>query len=235
MWTKQVPFSALLRDLRWKVEFFSGDAETRPDTAYQLVRLAEIVRESRETIDPQSESNRQFNYLSLENVASHTGDLVGFSPRFGREIKSRTKVFTEGNILYGRLRPNLNKVFVADEVLREGICSGEFYVLIPDRRKIVPVVLRSILASPFVREHIAKFQSGAALPRVPIGDLMNVLLPLPPMEDQLRIARFIVTRDRTRIALQRELENLPRSTEAALVQCIQKGNVAGLKVEEVLA
>lgn len=235
MWTKQMPFSVLLQESRWKVEFFSGDTTTKPDAAYPLVRLGDIVSESRETLDPQAEPKRVFNYLSLEHIASHTGDLIGFAPRAGKEIKSRTKVFTEGNILYGRLRPNLNKVFVADGFLREGICSGEFYVLIPDTGKVLSRVLRSILASPFVRDHIARFVSGAALPRVPISDLLNVLIPLPPMDHQQQMRDFIGKRDKTRIALKRRLEDLPRDTESALVECIQKGCVTQLSAKTLVS
>src|SRR5437899_12976380 len=133
MWIRTESFQKLLAEGRWKVEFFSGEADNAPKSRYPLVRLGEIVQESQKALDPQTEPNRLFNYLGLEHVKSVTGDLVGFQPRSGSEILSRSKVFSEGNVLYGRLRPYLNKVYLAVGIVSEGICSGEFFVLFPDR------------------------------------------------------------------------------------------------------
>ena len=45
-----------------------------------------------------------------------------------REMKSAGNKFYPGDVLYGRLRPYLNKVVVADF---EGVASGEFIVMRP--------------------------------------------------------------------------------------------------------
>jgi hypothetical protein len=46
---------------------------------------------------------------------------------------------------------------------------------------------------------------------------------------------FIGKRDKTRIALQRRLEDLPRDTEGALVECIKKGSVAQLSAKTLVS
>ena len=132
MWTAVHNFSRLIQDGRWKVEFFSGEAEVAPTSVYPLVSLSSLVKESRATVDPQETPERMFNYIGMENVESHVGDLVVFEPKAGADIRSRSKVFAPDNVLYGRLRPYLNKVYLAAGRVAEGICSGEFFVLVPD-------------------------------------------------------------------------------------------------------
>src|SRR6185437_6336139 len=115
--------------------------------AYPLVPLKDLVEERREFLDPQRYPDHLFHYLSLEHIMPVTGDLVdGYEPKKGQAILSRCKVFRCGDILYGRLRPSLNKVFVVDGTISEGICSGEFYVLILQTRSILSHFARSLLA-----------------------------------------------------------------------------------------
>ena len=137
MFVMTVPMSALTKQGRWKVEYFCNGRGTS-HAHHPFVRLGDILRERRESLDPQAFPDHLFNYLGLEHVQSVSGDLVEYCPRMGRAVLSRSKVFRLGDILYGRLRPSLNKVFVTDERIPEGICSGEFYVLIPDAEAVRP-------------------------------------------------------------------------------------------------
>ena len=138
MWLTTALFSELQKRARWKVEFFCGDSASKPETAFDAVPLREVFEERREFLDPQVYPDHVFNYLGLEHVQSLTGDLVDFRPQPGKEILSRCKVFRRGDVLYGRLRPYLNKVFLACGQVSEGICSGEFYVLTPETSIVLP-------------------------------------------------------------------------------------------------
>lgn len=217
MWVKTERLQSLVRAGRWKVEYFAGVPETVPDSPHALVRLRDIVKESRLSVDPQTEPNRLFNYLGLEHVESLTGDLVGFAPKRGGEIRSRSKVFQAGDVLYGRLRPYLNKVYLAEGEVDHGICSGEFFVLRANPKRVLPRVLRYLLASGFVFDHVAKFQGGAALPRVPVEDLLRLLVPLPPLEMQHDLDQSLQEAEKHRRKLRRELEGMPRSIMESFV------------------
>lgn len=224
MWTGERIFEELFYEERWKVEFFSGETENIPDSRYEKVYIGEIVDERKTTIDPQQEPNKLFNYLSLENVAPLTGDLVEFQPKCGTEIRSRSKLFEKDDVLYGRLRPYLNKVYHAFGDVSQGICSGEFYVLIPNRKYVIPRVLRFILASEFILSNITKFQSGAALPRVPLKDLLNIKIPLPPIEEQMQMDLYLNDYNIKRLNLKRELEEMPTEVSGLFLKCFKKGS-----------
>ncbi|MFH2010034.1 MAG: hypothetical protein ABI333_25785 [bacterium] len=223
MWTGTIPFETLAADGRWKVELWSCEAGT-VEAGYPLVRLGELVGEVRQTVDPQAEPERLLCYVGLEHIESGTGDLVGYEPRLGRAVRSRSKVFGAGNVLFGRLRPLLNKVYLAcDEQVAEGICSGELLVLVPDRSRVLPRVLRYLLASPYVQGHIARFQTGAALPRVSAADLLSLKLPVPPLADQRVLEETLRRADLDRRRLRAELQGHPEETMNRFVQSLRRG------------
>ena len=88
--------------------------------------LGEVLEVSRERIEPIDHSDTSFNYVGLETIEGHTGKLLPYQPTLGAEIRSTKNVFHIGEILYGKLRPYLNKVYLANE---DGICSTDIYVL----------------------------------------------------------------------------------------------------------
>ena len=225
MYSAEISLDKLVAEGRWNVEFFAGEAKTQIASPYECVRLADVTTERRDFIDPQAEPSREFNYLGLENIAPHTGDLVSFRPRMGIEIRSRSKAFSPGDILYGRLRPYLNKVYLCEGPVAAGICSGEFIVLAPTASKVLPRVLRALLASPYVLDHVARFQSGAALPRIPARDLCRIEIPLPPLEEQRRIDALLEAQDSRRRQLSKILEEMPGKTVKCLLDTMRTGDI----------
>ena len=106
MFAKVVPFTTLIEQGRWKVEFFLANVKGATATAYPLVPLKNLLQDRGEFLDPQQYPDHLFNYLGLEHILPVTGDLVcDYEPRQGRAVLSRSKVFRGGDILYGRLRP----------------------------------------------------------------------------------------------------------------------------------
>lgn len=224
MWTAEMPFSSLLERNRWKVEFFCDPtALDVPPSAFEMRPLRDLVKERRGAINPAEEGERLVNYLSLEHVQSLTGQLLNFQARPGRSIKSRSKLFHRDDVLYGRLRPNLNKVYYAADPVAEGICSGEFYVLIPNKPLINPVVLRYLLSSEYVQRHAARFQVGSALPRIGLDDLLGIEVPVPPPAVQEEYAQNLTAHFSRLVALTRELDTMPQQIAASFLMALEEG------------
>lgn len=224
MWESTALLSQLRQQSRWKVEVFCNEGMTRPHAVYDWTPLRTIFDERKETLDPQAYPDHLFNYLGLENVQSATGDLVGFEPRYGKEIRSKTKIFRKGDVLYGRLRPYLNKVYLADGQVSNGICSGEFYVLMPETNRLLPHFARAILSSIYVQQFVANLQTGSALPRLQLDDLMKIEIPLPPLAIQTKYEEFIIKATARRQRLAAELTKLPQITLKALTQALESGD-----------
>jgi type IV secretion system protein VirB10 len=72
-------------------------------------RLSEITLPRRETLLPRDASGRA--YVGLEHIARDVGHLTGVGD--ATAVRSQKAVFRAGDVLYSRLRPNLNKVWKA--------------------------------------------------------------------------------------------------------------------------
>jgi type I restriction enzyme, S subunit len=144
--------------------------------------LEEVVDTTRQRRHPHQ--NPDLPYIGLENIESETMRLVG--TQAASDLKSMADYFESGDVLYGRLRPYLNKVFRPDF---EGLCSSEFIIfrqLENLHNKYVQYLINSRHFVSFAMSRI----SGDR-PRVDIGDLGAYRFPLAPINEQHRIVEEI--------------------------------------------
>ena len=129
-------------------------------------------------------------YIGLENIVSQLGNVIGQTTYADpNEIKSLKTVFVSGDILYGKLRPNLNKVWRAD---RDGICSTDIFALRADQQEVDPMFLSMMLRSSQFNGKVMEQLRGAQLPRVGWGDFSAIEIPLPPLDVQREIVTELV-------------------------------------------
>ena len=188
---KIISAEKLAAEKRWNLGFLVSENLKRATSGVVRVPIGEVVTERKNALSPQDFKSHVFNYIGLENVEANSGLLVNFAPVRGAEIMSRSKIFMPGDVIYGRLRPNLNKVFLVSANMSEGICSTEFYVLTPKPDKVLPYYLRYILSSDYVLERVKLLISGSALPRIQLEDFLNIEIPLPTLEQQAGLDDFL--------------------------------------------
>ena len=68
-------------------------------------QLGEITQPSKEKINPLD--IEEIPYVGLEHIEKDTGQLLGYGT--SKEVKSTKSKFSKGDLLYGKLRPYLNK------------------------------------------------------------------------------------------------------------------------------
>lgn len=169
---------------KWRADLHVHlDSEIKSER-FPLVPLSEIAIESKAAKDPIKESPNEFYYVGLEHVESITGEPKGVSIVTSEEVRSRSKVFEQGDVLYGRLRPYLRKALFVEPPYNNGLCSTEFIVLKAKPEFILPLFLREILVSDSVTALVTRMQAGAALPRVSSKDLLSISIPVPPLSFQ---------------------------------------------------
>jgi len=124
-------------------------------------------------------------YVGLENIESHTARFIGSAEPLG--VKSSTFKFSPDHLLYGRLRPYLNKVMLPDFT---GHCSTEIFPLKPR-----PGLSREFLQYWFLREatveQIDATCTGARMPRANMNAVLDFNFPLPPLPEQYRIVTIL--------------------------------------------
>ncbi len=121
--------------------------------------------------------------LDMEDIEKSSGRLLQRLRFAQRPALSDKNCFLAGDVLYGKLRPYLNKVLVADE---DGVCTTE---VIPFRcyGNYVPQYFRLVLSSPFFLEYVNARSYGMKMPRLGTEDARKSVIPLPPLAEQSRI------------------------------------------------
>ena len=89
--------------------------------------------------------------------------------------------FVEGDLLYGKLRPNLNKVHLANI---DGICSTDILVLRPYDSNLATFYKHYFLSDAFNSE-VVKTVSGQQLPRTSWEKINRILVPPLDIPQQL--------------------------------------------------
>src|SRR3989338_9614261 len=91
---------------------------------YHKIQLTELLTAISKQVQPKDFAGK--SYVGLENIKS--GDISLGDVSTADQVKSIKWAFQPRDILYGKLRPYLNKCVVAD---RDGICSTDILVLRP--------------------------------------------------------------------------------------------------------
>ena len=121
--------------------------------------------------------------LELEDIEKDTGRLLVRTRVCERESRSTKSEFHVGDILYGKLRPYLNKVLVAD---KPGYSTTEIVALrphLPLRSEYCALALRR----PDFVDYVTRLGQGTKMPRLRTEDAVKSPFPLPPLAEQHRI------------------------------------------------
>ena len=121
--------------------------------------------------------------LELENIEKDTGRLV-LRVRSAEGASQSTKSeFLPGDILYGKLRPYLNKVLVADE---PGYSTTEIVAIRPYLPLCSEYCALALRRPDFVK-YVTRLGQGTKMPRLRTEDAVVAPFPLPPLAEQHRI------------------------------------------------
>lgn len=186
---------------------------------HEATLLREVVEQVNQRITPSEEyPDEMVNYIGLANIQSNTGELANFSPVAGKEILSSSPKFKKGDILFGRMRPYLNKVWIAEF---DGVCSGEALVLRPNETKVNTCFLQALLLSQITLDQVVPLQSGSSLPRVSASDVLSVKLPIPKdLNKQKAIGEEIEKRRSTAKLLRSQAESVVAIAKAKVEKMI---------------
>ena len=146
----------------------------------EVVQLKDIVNLRRETVQP-NDRNKKLNFVGLKHIDSGVSTLKRWGD--ASEVKSVKSRFYPNDVLYGKLRPYLDKAIIAEI---EGICSSDILVLTANA-KVTPRFLVYLLHSHTFMSYAVSTSSGITLPRTSWNTLGKFTLTLPPLAEQRRI------------------------------------------------
>lgn len=157
------------------------------DPDWEMVELGDAFNKITTSVIPAELEESEVNYVGLDNISQGSGELIGEVVSNPKEIKSTKTVFKANHILYGKLRPNLNKVYFSKI---EGICSTDIFVL-EAKEEIEPKFFAYHFLSQQFNDEVMKGIKGAQLPRVGYEYFSTLVIPKPPTETQRQIVAQI--------------------------------------------
>lgn len=149
-------------------------------------KLGLIASKVTTSINPQAQTGL-VTYVGLENIESKTGVLVGNVQDDYVNIKSSKTCFIENDLLFGKLRPNLNKVYLAKEA---GVCSTDILVFRFVNKNLAKFYAYYFLTEVFNHE-VLKGVTGQQLPRTSWVKLQEINIPVPSLEIQTQLVAEI--------------------------------------------
>jgi len=193
---------------------------------WQPGHFADICTMDRKSIGSTSGGN--LPYLGLDLVESQTGEILAFSDE---APVGNSFLFGPQHVLYGKLRPYLNKVAVPD---CSGKCSTELVPLLP-RNGVDRDYLAHALRCQRVVNSVMEKNTGARMPRTDMKYLMSLPLLIPPLDEQRRIVDILKRADSIRRLRKQALETTREMIPALFVDMFgdPATNPKGLRVEKI--
>lgn len=184
-------------------------------TIKEVVQLKEIVNLRREKVQPKDNS-KNLNFVGLKHIDSGVSILKHWGD--ASEVKSVKSRFYPNDILYGKLRPYLDKAVIAEMA---GICSDDILVFTANS-KMIPRFLVYLLHSHTFRSYAIATSSGITLPRTSWNALGKFTFALPSIAEQEQVVseleRHLSIADKVEATIMSELIRAERLLQSILKQ-----------------
>lgn len=152
-------------------------------SSWKKYELKEVFKVVKDKYNPQIE-NQIVNYIGLENIETSKGII---NKNNSSEVKSIKTKFKKDDVLYGKLRPYLNK---HDVVNFDGICSTDILVFRFDNINTAKYI-NYYFNLPMFIQYAVENSSGINLPRVSEKTISKYKISLPIIEEQQEIVNIL--------------------------------------------
>ena len=181
-------------------------------------RMKDVVELRNDKVTVESEEQ---NYLELEDIEGGCGRIL--SRKDTLSVESAVTRFSNGDVLFGKLRPYLEKYCQPDF---DGYCTGEILAFFP--RRIHGRYLFYHMGSDWLIQRCNALSYGTKMPRVNWPTQLALFdVPLPPLQEQKRIAAYLdascVVIDRAVETKQKQLENLDTLRRSIIQKAVTQG------------
>ena len=199
------------------IEMF-GDPIQNP-MGWEVVKFSKLAKINTTSIKASEISNEI--YIALDSIEKNTGKLVEAYNSEEVEIKSNKYIFTSNMLLYGKLRPYLNKVLLPEF---NGICSTDILPIKPINTISTKQYIAYYLRNKKIVELLSNSVSGANLPRVSPKILKNLDIQKAPLELQNKFASIVEKINTIKTKETQKLEHL-ETLHSSLMDKAFKGEI----------
>ena len=164
----------------------------------RLVPIGDFV-EPVQTWNPAAIPYSTFNYVDLSAIDQIEKQIKFAVPVRGSEVPSRARqLIRTGDILVSTVRPNLNGAAPVTDTFDGATASTGFCVLRPRSERLSSNYLMHWVRSPLFVDRMVREATGASYPAISDRIIKASHIPLPPIDEQWRIAAILDRADALR-------------------------------------
>lgn len=145
------------------VEFERAIFNQKYAKATKSVKLGDIVEIRSGLVDPTLPEYQDLPHVGPDSIVSGRDEIIGWRTVAEDGVKSRKFLFKKGDILYSKIRPNLNKVAIAQF---DGLCSADIYPLLVKSNEISAKYIQMLLSSKEFISYSEKLSNRANIPKI---------------------------------------------------------------------
>ncbi|WP_237185632.1 restriction endonuclease subunit S [Rothia nasimurium] len=157
------------------IEFDRAIFNQKYAKATKSVKLGEIVEIRSGLVDPTLPEYQDLPHIGPDSIVSGRDEISGWRTAAEDGVKSGKFLFKKGDILYSKIRPNLNKVAIAQF---DGLCSADMYPLIVNNNLVDSKYLQMALSSESFIAYANSLSNRANIPKLNKNQLLSFELKI---------------------------------------------------------
>lgn len=170
-----------------------------------MTTLGDVCTVRSSLVDPTRPEFARLPHIAPDSIEKGSGRILGYRTAREDGVTSGKYRFEAGDVLYSKIRPNLNKVALVDHA---GVCSADMYALDVDRNVAIPEFVAYVLRSQHFLDYATSLSNRANIPKLNREQLLRFDLHLPPIPEQRRLAAILDHADVLRAKRRQVLDTL---------------------------
>jgi len=157
------------------------------EKGWEVKKLGEVVDITAKLVDPNQEPYCNQFHVGPANIIGGTGEIVDCLIAKDENLISGKYAFKSGDVLYSKIRPNLNKVAIPSF---DGVCSADMYPLSIKTNAVNLYIMRLLMTKEFLK-YAVNCSGRARMPKINREALFEFKFCLPPLSLQQEFAKRI--------------------------------------------